>query len=76
LLDKATLRERIVEPGLWFFPETPPIDEDGIADFTSMYNKGLIGKLSQRVWENRIYLWPIPSSEIIINPSLEQNPGW
>ena len=26
--------------------------------------------------ENRDYLWPIPGSEIDINPLMTQNPGW
>lgn len=30
----------------------------------------------QPVFEERNYLWPIPQSEIDINPNLEQNPGY
>ena len=28
------------------------------------------------VWNDRMYLYPIPESEIRKNPNLEQNPGW
>ncbi|EAZ83061.1 RagB/SusD family nutrient uptake outer membrane protein [Algoriphagus machipongonensis] len=27
-------------------------------------------------WEDYQYLYPVPSEEIALNPSLEQNPGW
>ncbi|GHV20085.1 starch-binding protein [Bacteroidia bacterium] len=77
MLDPAALREKVVKPGLWFFPETPPIDEDGVADFTAMYNKGLIKKITQRVFDkNRQYLWPIPAKDILINSNLTQNPNY
>lgn len=29
-----------------------------------------------RKWENKMYLFPIPRTEIMKNPSLTQNPGW
>lgn len=29
-----------------------------------------------RVWEDKKYYYPIPLQEIILNPNLEQNPGW
>jgi len=77
ILDFAELRAKVVNAGLWFFPETPAIDEDGIPDFTSMYNTGLIKLLSQRKFDiTKQYLWPIPTSEIVINPNLTQNPGY
>ncbi|MEM9143080.1 MAG: RagB/SusD family nutrient uptake outer membrane protein, partial [Bacteroidota bacterium] len=31
---------------------------------------------SNRNFEQKHYLWPIPLREIELNPSLEQNPGW
>ena len=77
LLDVALLRERVVNQGLWFFPGVPEIDEDGCADFTALYNAGLIKLLSLKSFDkNKNYLWPIPSSEILINKNLEQNPGY
>jgi starch-binding outer membrane protein, SusD/RagB family len=77
MLDPADLREKVVNPGLWFFPETPSIDEDGVADFTSMYNKGLIKLLAQRNFDiSKNYLLPIPTKEILINNNLVQNPGY
>jgi len=77
LLDVADLREKVVNPGLWFFPETPSIDEDGVADFESMYNKGLIKLNAIRVFEpSKHYLLPIPTKEILINDNLIQNSGY
>lgn len=78
MIDPPEQKVKIVMPGLWFFPEIPPIDEDGIADFTSMYNHGYCKVLAIRSFDkNKNYLWPIPSSEIIINPNLApNNPGY
>lgn len=29
-----------------------------------------------RKWEEKLYLYPLPTSELTLNPQLEQNPGW
>src|SRR5258708_23609769 len=29
-----------------------------------------------RVWDDKMYYDPIPTSEIVLNPNLKQNPGW
>lgn len=29
-----------------------------------------------RTWDDKLYLWPIPTQELALNPNLEQNPGW
>lgn len=29
-----------------------------------------------RMWDDKMYLFPLPQSDIIKNPNLEQNPGW
>lgn len=77
ILDPIPLRAMVVQPGLWFFPETPTIDENGFPDFTAMYNKGLIKLLAVRRFDApKNYLWPIPAKEIIINPNIQQNPGY
>lgn len=76
LLDPEDLRSKVINPGLWFFPETPQIDEDGVADFTSMYTAGLIKQVALRKFdETRQYLWPIPTTEILIS-NLVQNPNY
>jgi hypothetical protein len=59
----------------WFFGETPPVDEDGIADFSSLAAKGLARQLVVRVFPTRQYLWPIPKTEVLVY-GLEQNEGY
>lgn len=77
MLDPNALIEKVVKPGLWFFPLIPQIDEDGVADFTEMEKQGFIKVLSQRVFDaDKQYLWPIPSKEILINSNLTQNEGY
>jgi hypothetical protein len=76
MLDPADLRTKVVKPGLWFFPQTPAIDEDGDADFETMYNAGLVKLCAVRNFPAHQYLWPIPTKEILINPNLSQNPGY
>lgn len=77
MLDVAELREKIVNKGLWFFPQIPQIDEDGSPDFTAMYDAGQIKLLAIREFDaSKQYLWPIPTSEILINSNLKQNTGY
>jgi hypothetical protein len=77
MLDVADLRTKVVKPGLWFFPMTPDIDEDGVAILEPMYSAGLCRRLALRDFDkNRQYLWPIPTKEILINSNLKQNDGY
>ena len=43
------------------------------SDGSFRYEKVL---LEERNWENKMYLYPIPLSEQILNNNLGQNPGW
>jgi hypothetical protein len=76
LLDPKDLKEKVVDKNLWFFAGTPKIDEDGIPDFSEMANTGLIRNLVPTAWNNRQYLWPIPTQEIQINKNMKQNEGY
>lgn len=78
LSSPVDIREKVVEQGSWFWPDTPPIDEDGIAHFeeTEMFSQGRIRRLVKREFPERQYLWPIPTSEIQINKNLVQNSGY
>lgn len=76
LYPASLLKEKVADKGLWFWPTTPKIDEDGIPDFSEMEKAGQIAVLSQRAWDDRQYLWPIPTKEILINDNLEQNPDY
>ncbi len=76
MLDPNELREKVVKTGLWFFPQTPQIDDDGVADFGPLYNAGLIKKIVERKFDaSRQYLWPIPTPEILTS-GLTQNPNY
>lgn len=70
------LINNVTSKGLWFWPSTPQIDEDGIANFSAMVDAKQISVLAERKWDERQYLWPIPTSEIEICPNLTQNPGY
>jgi starch-binding outer membrane protein, SusD/RagB family len=55
----------------------PEIDENGIADLSSMANAGFIVVASERKFDaTRDYLWPVPDSDRLINENLDQNPKW
>ena len=42
------------------------------ADGTYTYNRVTV----PRIWDDKMYLFPIPQSEIMKNPNLTQNTGW
>lgn len=67
---------KVVNTGDWFWAVVPDIDENGCPNFTNLEMTGKIQVLSQRIWDNRQYLWPIPTAEIQINPNMTQNPGY
>lgn len=55
----------------------PEIDENGVADLSSMVTAGYIVPASERKFDaNRDYLWPIPDADRLINENLDQNPKW
>lgn len=33
-------------------------------------------KVQNRIWEDKMYFYPIPQNEIYVNQNLTQNPGW
>lgn len=76
LYPSSLLIEKVTSKGGWFWPSVPEIDEDGIPDFTKMEEAGQIVALSQRLWNDRQYLWPIPTKEVLINENLKQNEGY
>jgi hypothetical protein len=68
--------EKVVNTGNWFWPVAPKIDENGCPDFSNVEATGLVQVLSQRQWDDRQYLWPIPAKEIQINKNMTQNKGY
>ena len=76
LYPSSLLIEQVVSQGDWFWPFAPEIDEDGLADFTAMEAAGKIAVIATKNWDERQYLWPIPTTEVQINPNMKQNPGY
>ncbi len=37
---------------------------------------GCLVMYTDRVWEDKHYLYPLPSDQLQLNPQLKQNPGW
>jgi len=73
----SVVMKKIVTDGLWPLPEIPQIDENGIPDLTPIYTKGYYSLLSDWKFDSsKNYLFPIPSSEILINDNLTQNPNY
>ena len=68
--------ENVTSKGDWFWPCAPRIDENGLADFSNIEATGKCQVLTQRVWDDRQYLWPIPTSEVLINKNMHQNDGY
>jgi len=77
MLDPTPMKQ-LANQGLWFFPETPQIDEDGIVDFSGLLGKGYVKKLVERKFDKeRQYLFPIPAKEVISsNNIITQNPNY
>ena len=44
--------------------------DPGTGDYRVLYP----GKT--RTWNDKLYLYPLPVSELTLNPQLTQNPGW
>ncbi len=76
MLDPNDLKTKLLDKNLWFFPSTPVLDEDGLADFKPMFDAGLIKLIVPTSWTNQQYLWPIPAAEIQINTNMKQNDGY
>ncbi|MDE6489808.1 MAG: RagB/SusD family nutrient uptake outer membrane protein, partial [Muribaculaceae bacterium] len=76
MLAPAELLSSVVNKGLWFWGMTPQIDEDGMADFSSLYNAGLCALGARRVFPERQMLWPIPTHDRELCPNLGNNPGY
>lgn len=66
----------VVETGDWFWAFTPDVDDEGLADFSALEAAGKCQALAERSWDDRLYLWPIPTSEMLVNENLVNNPGY
>ncbi len=53
-----------------------PKTYQGAKDPATGKNRIIYPGYNNRKWNNRLYLYPIPTQEIALNPLLTQNPGW
>ena len=69
--------DNVVATGDWFWAFTPDVDEAGCAAFSRLEAAGKCQALATRSWNDRQYLWPIPTTEILTNGNLKpNNPGY
>lgn len=73
--DKQSNMDKLVTSGNWFWGATPQIDENGIADLSILEQYGATPWI-ERKWDDRQYLWPIPTEEVLINDNMKPNPGY
>ena len=76
MLEPHDLLNNVVNKGLWFWAMTPQIDEDGLADFSALFNAGYCTTGAKRIFPEREYLWPIPTHDMELNPNLTNNEGY
>jgi len=76
LYPSTKLISDVTSKGDWFWAFSPDIDENGLPDFSKLESAGKVQAITQRLWLDRQYLWPIPTSEIVINKNMKQNPGY
>ena len=76
MLEPHDLLNNVVNKGLWFWAMTPQIDEDGLADFSALFNAGYCTTGAKRIFPDREYLWPIPTHDMELNPNLTNNEGY
>ncbi|MBS1471862.1 MAG: RagB/SusD family nutrient uptake outer membrane protein, partial [Lachnospiraceae bacterium] len=50
--------------------------ETNWSKITNTLSEGCLVLYSGRTWQDKNYLYPLPSDQLQLNPQLEQNPGW
>lgn len=75
-LQPNDLLDKVVNKGLWLWSDTPEIDEDGLADFSVLFDKGTVNRGAKRIFPERQYLWPIPTQDLLLCPGLGNNEGY
>lgn len=59
----------ILYTGTWF-------ETNWTSQSRSLNSDGCIIMYDGRVWNQKHYLYPLPSDQLQLNPNLQQNPGW
>ncbi len=68
--------KKVEKDGHWFWDVPPTFDEDDIPNFQALIDKGYCDIHSKGNFSDRMYLWPIPAKELIINKNMTQNEGY
>ncbi len=76
LIANKTKAKKIETDGHWFWEYAPEIDDDCIPDFQKLIDAQLCEVHSKGNFSERMYLWPIPAKELVINKNLKQNEGY
>lgn len=76
LKSDKTAATKVETEGHWFWEYTPTFDADEIPNFQQIIDAGWCDIHSTGNFSDRQYLWPIPATEILINPNITQNPGY
>ncbi|SFG25640.1 RagB/SusD family nutrient uptake outer membrane protein [Prevotella sp. KH2C16] len=76
LMDPQKELTDVVNKGNWFWGMTPQIDEDGLADFSALFNASLCTTGAKRQFPSREMLWPVPTHDMELCPNLTNNPGY
>jgi hypothetical protein len=65
-------------PGVYYFYVGATLGNGAVNNTQLAADGHTLIVLSQnpRVWNDRVYFNPIPTSVIHMNPNLKQNPGW
>ena len=76
-LEPTDCLNKVVNKDYWFWGITPSIDEDGIADFSALFDAGLCQTGARRNFPARQYLLPIPTHDIELSGgNLVNNEGY
>lgn len=59
----------VLYTGTWF-------ETNWTSQARQLTSDGCILLYGDRVWDDKLYLYPLPSNQIQLNPNLGQNPGW
>lgn len=61
-------------PGVFYY--LVPVTAVNLTGGTSGNIHWLLNYDTQRAWSDKYYYYPIPTSELVLNSNLKQNPGW
>ena len=59
-----------------FFMDVSPTTAAGSRTLSEGASGEIIWYLRDRTWNDKLYLYPVPQSQRLLNPQLGQNPGW